>query len=71
MVINLQLQLDEHRAKADREREPVAIHCDTVERELEAKTQVNHQLLIQIKVLREAQSGSSSWALENSDTPLL
>ena len=43
------------RAKADREREPVTIHRDTAEREREALTQVNHQLLTQIKVLREAQ----------------
>jgi len=41
------------RAKADRERELVAIHCNMAERERKAVTQVNHQLLTQIKVLRE------------------
>jgi len=55
MAIDLRRRLDEHRAKADRERELVAIHRDTIEREREAITQVNHQLLTQTKVLREAQ----------------
>ena len=47
--------LGEHWAKADRKREPVAIHRDTAEGEREEITQVNHQLLMQIKVLRELQ----------------
>ena len=35
MVIDLRWQLDEHRAKTDRERELIAIHHDTLERERE------------------------------------
>ena len=54
MVIDLRWRLDEHRVKADRERELVAIYRDTTEREREAVTHVNHQLLMQIMVLREA-----------------
>ena len=60
MVIDLQWQLGEHRAKTNRERELVAIHRDTAERERETVTQVNHQLLKQIKVLREVQQ----WVIE-------
>ena len=33
----------------------MAIHSDTTEREREAVTQVNHQLLMQINILREGQ----------------
>jgi len=47
-------------AKADREQELLAIHRGTVEHEHEAVTHVNHQLLTQIKVLREAQQ----WVIE-------
>ena len=39
--------------KADHERELDAIHRDTAKHEREAVTEVNHQLLTQIKVLRE------------------
>ena len=53
MVINLRRLLNEHRAKINRKRELIAIHHDTIEREREAVTEVNHQLLMQIKVLRE------------------
>ena len=55
MVIDLRWRLGEQRAKVDRERELVAIHRDIAKREWEAVTYVNHQLLMQIKVLREAQ----------------
>jgi len=48
------------RAKADRKRELVAIHRNMAERERKAVTQVNHQLLTQIKVLREVQQ----WVIE-------
>ena len=41
--------------KADRKRELVAIHRDTTERERKVVTQVNHQLLVQIKVLQKVQ----------------
>ena len=54
LVIALRWWLDEHRAKANRERELVAIHRNTVERDRQAAMQVNDQLLTQIKVLREA-----------------
>jgi len=49
MVIDLQRHLGEQQAKADHERELVAVHRDTAEREREAVTRVNR-----IKVLREA-----------------
>jgi len=57
MVVDLQRRLGEQRAQVDREREPVAIHRDTAKSEREAVSQVNHQLLtqIKIKVLRKAQ----------------
>ena len=42
MVIDLRWQLSEYWAKTDRERELVAIHRDTAEREWEVKTQVNY-----------------------------
>jgi len=64
MVIGLRRRLDEHWVKANRERELIAIHCDTTEHEREV-IQVNHQLLTQIKVLREAHQAISeplSWA---------
>ena len=51
MIVDLRRRLDEHRAKADRERELVAIHRDTAEPEREAVTQVNDKLLTQIKIL--------------------
>jgi len=54
MVIDLRHQLGEQRAKADREIELVVIHRNTAERERAVVTQVNHQLLMQINVLREA-----------------
>ena len=38
MVVNLRRRLDEHRAKADRERELFTIHRDTAEREREVVT---------------------------------
>ena len=60
MVIDLRRRLDEHQAKADRQRELVAIHHDTAERAREAVTQVNHQLLTQIKSCERHCSGSSS-----------
>ena len=41
--------------KANLKQELVAIYRDTAERECEAVTQVNQQLLKQIKILREAQ----------------
>jgi len=44
MVIDLRCRLDEHRTKADRERELVTIHCNIVKRERETVTEVNHQL---------------------------
>ena len=60
MVIYLQQRLGEHWAKAKHELELVAIHRDAAEREREAVMQVNHQLLTQIKVFREAQQ----WVIE-------
>ena len=57
VLIDLPRWLDEHRAKADRERELVAIHCDMAERERAAITQVNHQLLTQCE---KGSGGSSS-----------
>jgi len=54
MVIDLRRRLDEHRAKAEGKRELVPIHRDTAKHKHEAVKQVNHQLLTQIKVLREA-----------------
>jgi len=42
MVIDLRRWLDEHRAKAERKRKLVTIHCDIAEREREAVTHVNH-----------------------------
>jgi len=55
MVSDMRRRSDEHQAKVDRERELVAIHRDTAERERQAVTLVNHQLLTLIKVLREVQ----------------
>ena len=55
MVIDLGHRLDEHRAKANRERDLVVVHRDTAVREREAVIQINHQLLTQIKVKREVQ----------------
>jgi len=55
MVIDLRWQLDKHWANTDREWELVAIHRNTSEHKREAITQVNHQLLTQIKVSQEAQ----------------
>jgi len=43
----------EQRAHAYHERELVAIHRDTAEREQEVVMQINHQLLMQIKTLRK------------------
>jgi len=51
LVIDLWKWLDNHRAKVDCERELVTIHHDTVEREREAVTQVNYQLLTLIEIL--------------------
>jgi len=62
LVIDLRWQFGEQWAKTDHERELIAIHCDTTEHEREAITHVNHQFLTQIKVLREAQHDSLSWA---------
>ena len=45
MVIDLRRCLDEHRAKADRERELVAIHYNTTECKEGVVLQVNHQML--------------------------
>ena len=54
-VADLQWQLSGPRTLVDRERELAAIHRDTAEREQEAVTQINRQLLMQIKALRKAQ----------------
>ena len=54
-MVELQRQLSELRTLTDRERELVAIHRDTTEREREAITQINRQLLTQIKALKKAQ----------------
>jgi len=55
MVIDLRQWLNEHRAKADREPRTSRYPSHSTEREQKASTQVNHQLLMQIKVLRELQ----------------
>ena len=55
MVIDLWRWLGEHQSMTNRERALVPIHRDTAKREQEAVTQVNHQLLTQIKILQEAQ----------------
>jgi len=62
MVANLQRRLDEQRPQVEQERELIAIYRDTTEREQEAVTQVNHQLLTQIKVFRK-RNESLSWVL--------
>ena len=49
-VADLRRRLGEQSAQVGCEREPVAIHRNTAERERETITQVNHQLLTQIKV---------------------
>ena len=55
MVADSRRRMGEQRTQADCERELIAIHRDTTKREQDALTQVNHQLLTQIKVLRKAQ----------------
>ena len=49
----------------------VAIHRDTAEREREAVTQVNHQLLTRINVLREAQRviELGAWEIQADSSP--
>jgi len=54
-VAELRRQLGELQAQADCERELVAIHHDTAEREREAIMQIKSQLLTQIRALQKAQ----------------
>ena len=65
-------RLDEHRTKADRERELIVIHRDIAERKREVVTHVNHQLLMQIKVLREAHQRvieMGTWEIQMDSSP--
>jgi len=50
-VTDLLWQLGQLRAQAEHERELVAIHRDTAEREREAVMQINNKLLTQIQAL--------------------